>query len=75
MYLEWEDRSNNETGYEIHKFGSFLEIIEADRTSYTDSFGTGNGVPESGSVSYVILAFNEHGKSLRVEEKINYSCK
>jgi hypothetical protein len=75
LYLEWEDKSNTETGYEIHRYRDLLKIIEADSTSFADSFGVGIGVPSAGSVTYVIIAFNEHGKSLKLQGEIYYNCK
>ncbi len=74
VYLTWEDKSNDEQGFEIYKFGKLLKIVEANTTSFSDSFATGKGISSLGSIEYMILAYNDQGKSLRIKKIISYHC-
>jgi hypothetical protein len=70
--ISWEDKSDNETGFEIYKDTNpwktneenntqVIEIIESERTIYN-------------STTYTVFALNDVGKSTRVEKSIQYSC-
>lgn len=61
--LEWQDNSNNETGFRImrkeKKAEAFDEValISADITTFTDT------VPEPGDYQYTVISTNEAGDS------------
>lgn len=70
--LSWEDKSDNETGFEIFKDGVSIKTLDADTTEFRDAFT----VPQAttGNVIYLIQSFNDVGKSTRVEIKVTYVC-
>ncbi len=72
--LTWEDKSNDEQGFEIYKFGNLLKTVKANTTDFSDSFATGKGTPLYGNIEYTILAYNDQGKSLRIKKVVHYSC-
>jgi hypothetical protein len=74
FHLEWEDKSNNEEGFEIFRNGISIKKVEANITEAVDNLMIVIEVPSTGSINYTILAFNNIGKSTRVEKVIQYHC-
>lgn len=56
--LSWIDNSDNESGFEIERNGSFLTTVNADITFYSDT-----GVSENTTYSYQVRAYNDTGDS------------
>ncbi len=56
--LSWTDNSDNETGFEIERDSSFLNTVNANETSYSDT-----GVDPETTYSYRVRAFNDAGDS------------
>jgi len=56
--LSWTDNSDNESGFEIERDGSFLNTVNANETSYSDT-----GLDPETTYSYRVRAFNDAGDS------------
>jgi hypothetical protein len=69
--LTWEDKSDNEVGFEILKNRVLIETVKANVTEFIDFFD----VDKYGEVSYAVQAFNDAGKSGRVTKELYYTCK
>lgn len=74
--LTWEDRSSNETAFEILKDGKLLATLDADTTEYQDSvtFMTPYKHPTQMAL-YTIQAINAAGKSKAVEVSVSATCR
>lgn len=71
--LSWEDKSDNETGFEIFKNKVLIKTMEANATEAIDFDLLYNF--DSGSASYEMRTFNDAGKSGRIIKDIYYRCK
>ncbi|MFP4202482.1 MAG: fibronectin type III domain-containing protein, partial [Candidatus Acetothermia bacterium] len=56
--LTWNDRSNNEEGFNLYRNGSKITTMSADKTNYVDTDLNANR-----SYSYRVSAFNSSGES------------
>jgi hypothetical protein len=74
--LTWEDRSGDETAFEISKDGNLLATLDADTTEYQDTltFMTPYKRPTQMAV-YTIQAINAAGKSKAVEVSVSANCR
>ena len=72
IVITWDDKSDNETGFEIYKNGNLWKTVEANATQIVENFEAYH--PIYGSTNYTILAFNDVGKSTRVEKLVQYHC-
>lgn len=74
--LTWEDRSDNETAFEISKDGKLLATLDADTTKYQDTltFMTPYKHPTQMAL-FTIQAINAAGKSEAVEVSVSPTCR
>jgi hypothetical protein len=74
--LVWEDRSGDETSFELLKDGKLLVTLDADTTEYQDSltFMTPYKHPTQMAL-YTIRAVNAAGKSEAVELSLSATCR
>lgn len=74
--LVWDDRSNNETAFEISKDGKLLVTLDADTKTYKDSltFTTPYKHPTQMAL-YTIQAVNAAGKSEAVKLELSATCR
>jgi hypothetical protein len=74
--LTWEDRSGNETAFELLKDGQLLATLDADTTTYKDvlTFTTPYKRPTQIAL-YTIQAINAAGKSEAVELSVSANCR
>ncbi len=74
--LTWEDRSGNETAFELLKDGNLLATLDADTTTYKDvlTFTTPYKRPTQMAL-YTIQAINASGKSEAVELSVSANCR
>lgn len=70
--ITWIDTSNNEKGFEVYKEGKLWKTFEANITEAKEDLNSKLKV--YGNTTYAILAFNEVGKSVRVEKVFTYLC-
>jgi hypothetical protein len=74
--LHWDDRSSNETGYEITKDGNLLATLDANTTTYQDTFNITTPYKRySANVTYAIQSTNEAGSSEAVESYVTITCR
>lgn len=64
--LEWTDRSNDETGFNIYKDGSLLATVGRNYHGYANTFLIGTFFKHA-SFTYGVQAFNEVGASIIIE--------
>ncbi len=74
IFFTWEDVSDNETGFDIYKNGTFMKQLPANTTRYVDPVVIGSGNPSGDGAIYAIQAFNAVGKSNRVSISMRYQC-
>lgn len=75
-YFHWDDRSSDETGFEINKDGNLLATVDANATEYKDSFTITTPYKRyNANVTYTIQSINEVGKSEAVEVFITITCR
>ena len=72
IILTWEDKADNETGYEIYKDGIIFASLQADTTEHSDWFRSKQFL--KGTNLYTIQAFNQAGASIPVEIRVDYLC-
>ena len=66
VILNWEDKSNNETGFVIYRNGKKLVTLDANTTRYeVETLVGGNQL--SIHSDYEVFAFNSMGNSTRVQ--------
>ncbi len=71
--VSWEDRSNNETGFELQKNRAPYKDFEKDTVSYSEFIRLVN--QQSGSIIFWLRAVNENGKSKMLEAIVTFFCK
>jgi hypothetical protein len=69
--IKWEDRSENEKGFNIYRDGSLLHTTNKNETKYTDVF-TNTLVLQGSKITYGVQSYNDEGKSDIKEETIGY---
>lgn len=74
--LTWDDRSGDETAFEIRKDGEFLVTLDANTTTYKETltFTTPYKRPTQSAV-YTVQAVNAAGKSEAVELTLSAACR
>jgi len=74
--LTWDDRSGNETAFELLKDGQLLATLDADTTTYKETltFTTPYKRPTQSAV-YTVQAVNAAGKSEAVEITLSAACR
>jgi hypothetical protein len=70
--ITWSDTSNNEKGFEISRNGNPWRTFEANTTQTSEDIES--KLAMYGDISYSVFAFNDAGKSLRVEKVLTYHC-
>jgi hypothetical protein len=74
--MHWDDRSDNETGFEITKDGNPLATLDANTTEYKDTFNITTPYKRySANVTYAIQTINEAGTSEAVEASVTITCR
>jgi len=71
VVIKWEDRSENEEGFNIYRDGSLLHTTDKNETEYTDVF-TNTLVLQGSKITYGLQSYNNEGKSNIKEETIDY---
>ncbi|OGO38088.1 MAG: hypothetical protein A2Z03_10130 [Chloroflexi bacterium RBG_16_56_8] len=64
--LSWNDKADNEAGYNIYRDGSLIATLDPDSESFTDAD------PPGLDHTYWVEAFNEAGSSN--QKKIDVAC-
>jgi len=60
--ISWEDKSNNETGFNVYRDGVLLTTVGPDTTTLNDTYNINMGTP----VIYGVEAVNATGASTRI---------
>ena len=71
--LSWDDKSDNESGFEILKDGKSIKTLDADTTEFRDTATFPQAT--TGNVVYTIRSFNDVGKSETMEITVQYICR
>ena len=75
-YFHWDDRSSDETGFEINKDANLLATLDANATEYKDTFTITTPYKRySANVTYTIQSINAAGKSEAVEIFLTLTCR
>jgi hypothetical protein len=71
--LSWQDNATNELGYYVYRNGDLLATLGANETGFSDTTyqGTAVGPGVVPGIEYAVQAFNDAGKSKRIDKTIS----
>jgi hypothetical protein len=71
VVIKWDDRSENEKGFNIYRDGSLLATVDKNHEEYTDVF-THSLIIQGSDVEYGVQSYNDEGESEIKDETIDY---